>query len=52
MKKTIIALMTAMSLTACATSVENTEITIVPYPSELTVGEGTFNAKGAAVTYD
>ena len=52
MKNTIIALMAAMSLTACATSVENTEITIVPSPSELTVGEGTFNAKGAAVTYD
>ena len=52
MKNPIIALMAAMSLTACATSVENTEITIVPYPSELTVGEGTFNAKGAAVTYD
>ena len=52
MKKLLLTLVAVVSLVACATSVENPEITVVPYPNELIVGEGTFDAKGAAVTYD
>lgn len=52
MKKLLLTFVAVVSLVACATSVENPEITVVPYPNELIVGEGTFDAKGAAVTYD
>ena len=52
MKKLLLTFVAVVSLVACATSVEKPEITVVPYPNELIVGEGTFDAKGAAVTYD
>ena len=52
MKKLLLTFVAVVSLVACATSVEKPEITVVPYPNELIVGEGTFVAKGAAVTYD
>ena len=52
MKKLLLTFVAVVSLVACATSVENPAITVVPYPNELIVGEGTFDAKGAAVTYD
>ena len=40
-------------MSACITpDTTNSEISIVPYPNEITIGEGAFNAKGAPVTYD
>ena len=35
-----------------AVAAAKTEITIVPYPNEITVGKGCFDAKGASFTYD
>lgn len=50
MKKILFFLLTLASLTGCKTDCEN--IVIVPYPNEMTFGEGRFNAEGAPVTYD
>ena len=35
-----------------ATAAAKSKITVVPYPNEVTIGNGTFNAQGANVTYD
>ena len=38
---------------ACTTEVRQSNVLdVIPYPNEVQVGEGTFNAKGAAVTYE
>ena len=39
----------ALFMTSCG---ESQRMDIVPYPNEITLGEGTFDAKGSAVTYD
>ena len=52
MKKIIIAFVAVVACVACSTVAENPKITVVPFPNEIVLGEGAFNAKGAAVTYD
>ena len=38
---------------ACTTEVHQSNVLdVIPYPNEVQVGEGTFNAKGAAVAYE
>ena len=44
--------MSACVLLLVQSCTEAQEINIVPYPNDITVVEGSFNAKGAAVTYD
>ena len=43
------AMLMAMTVAVAAAK---SEITIVPYPNDITIGSGTFDAKGADVTYD
>ena len=38
-----------LAMTACT---EGQDMVLVPYPAEVLIGEGYFNAKGAQVTYD
>ena len=46
-------LVTAVSMAmTVAVAAAKTEITIVPYPNEITLGKGCFDAKGASFTYD
>lgn len=52
MKKIIIAFVAVVACVACSTVAENPKITVVPFPNEIVLGEGAFNAKGASVTYD
>ena len=45
--------MTAVIMTAIMVTAEaKSKVEIVPYPNEIAVGSGTFDAKGADVTYD
>ena len=53
MKKTILILSVAFAMLSCAEAERQDKLSsIVPYPNEIQAGEGEFNAKGAAVTYD
>ena len=53
MKKTILILSAAFALLSCAEAERTDRLAaVVPYPNEVQVGEGSFNAKGAAVAYD
>lgn len=45
----ILAAFAALLVVSCS---ESPKVTIVPYPNDITLGEGSFNAKGAPVTYD
>ena len=52
MKKIFLLLSVALAA-ACATETkEGNILNVVPYPNEVQMGEGVFDAKGAAVTYD
>ena len=52
MKKIFLFLTVALAA-ACAQEVkQNSVLNVVPFPNEVQMGEGEFNAKGAAVTYD
>lgn len=50
MKKALIIFFALATLAACKK--ESEDIVIVPYPNDITFCEGSFNVKGAAVTYD
>ncbi len=50
MKKTIILSAVAAILTACGTA-DNQTLTVVPYPNEVEIKAGTFNAAGAGFHY-
>ncbi|MBE6238279.1 MAG: beta-N-acetylhexosaminidase [Bacteroidales bacterium] len=51
--KKIFLLLTVVLAAACATETkEGNILNVVPYPNEVQMGEGVFEAKGAAVTYD
>ena len=52
MKKIIIAFVAVVACVACSTVAENPKITVVPFPNEIVLGEGVFDAKGASVAYD
>ena len=53
MKRTLLILSAAFALFSCAEADHCDRLSaVVPYPNEVLAGEGTFNAKGAAVTYD
>ena len=53
MKKTILILSVALAVLSCAEAERQDRLSaLVPYPNEVQAGEGVFNAKGAAVTYD
>ena len=52
MKRLIFLCLSACVLLLAQSCAEAPEINIVPYPNDITVVEGSFNAKGAAVTYD
>ena len=50
--KKLFLLLTIAIAASCATEVHQSNVLdVVPYPNEVQVGEGVFNAKGAAVTY-
>ena len=52
MKKLLLLLSVAI-VASCATEVHQSNVLdVVPYPNNVQIGEGVFNAKGAAVTYD
>lgn len=51
--KKIFLLLSVVLAAACATETkEGNILNVVPYPNEVQMGEGVFDAKGAAVTYD
>ncbi len=52
MKRLCSVLMAALVAVTVASSATKSEICIGPYPNEITVSEGFFNAEGADVTYD
>ena len=52
MKRLCSVLMAALVAVTVALSATKSEICIVPYPNEIAVGKGCFDAKGASFTYD
>ena len=51
MKKTLLFLAIAL-VASCATLSDKSDVhEVIPYPNDVQVGDGTFNAQGAAVTY-
>ena len=51
--KKLFLILTSVLLASCAAEQRESNIfNVVPYPNDVQVGEGVFDAKGAAVTYD
>lgn len=52
MKRLLLVWPVVLMTLAMAACTKGQDIVLVPYPAEIQIGEGNFNAKGAQVTYD
>lgn len=52
MKKIFLLLTVALAASCATRNHESNVLNVIPYPNEVQVGEGVFDAKGAPVTYD